>query len=227
MPALLLALAALASAPPAEPQPAPADPKPSLNCAKGPLHRSFGGTAWLVYGCDDKATLVVVAAEGNPASPFYFIFYPKGEERGLYGEGNGDRKATAPAFEDLKRLDSAAVEALLAEAERAGPASAAGPGAAPLPPTRARAIRPDLDLDYPPAALRAGEEGIVEYELAIGANGRVEACSILVSSGSAILDSETCRMVRARARFAPARDSEGRPVPDRLRERTSWRLPRS
>jgi len=153
---LLLALVALAEPSPAPAAPAPAGTPPALKCEKGPLQRSFGGTAWLVYGCEDKATLVVWAAEGNPAAPFYFILFPKGESRELYGEGTGDQKATAPAFEDLKRLDAAAIAALLAEAEQAG----AAPEPPPVPPTRARMKQPNLfaDLDYPPAAIRAGEE---------------------------------------------------------------------
>jgi hypothetical protein len=120
---VLAAFAAFAAAP-AAPGPAPAEARPSLECDKGPLHRSFGGTAWRVYGCEDKETLVVAAAPGNPAAPFYFILSGKGESRSLYGEGTGERKATAPAFEDLKRLDEAAIAALVAATERAGAAAA-------------------------------------------------------------------------------------------------------
>lgn len=228
---LFLALAAFAQpAAAAGPPPVPAEAPPPLKCEKGPLHRTFGGTAWQVYGCEDKSTLAVAAEEGNPAAPFYFILYPKGDGRELYGEGSGDRKATAPAYEDLKRLDAAAIAALLAEAEQAGVAPAAAPAAeqAPVPPTRARTHQPNLfgDMDYPAAAIRAREQGTVEYEIGVGANGRVERCTILVSSGSAILDSATCRMIQARARFTPALDAEGRPTSDSVRGRMIWRLPR-
>ena len=120
------AFAAAFAAAPAASGSAPAEAQPSLDCDKGPLHRSFGGTAWLVYGCEDKRTLVVAAARGNPAGPFYFILYRKGESLELYGEGTGDRKATAPAFEDLKRLDAGAVAALLAATEQAAAATAGG-----------------------------------------------------------------------------------------------------
>lgn len=227
---LFLALAAFAppavtDAPP--PGSAPAASAPSLNCDKGPLNRTFGGTAWLVYGCEDGKTLVVAAREGNPAAPFYFILYPKGDGHGLYGEGIGDKKATAPAFEDLKRLDSAAIAALVAEAEQAGAARAPLAAEAGVPATRALLKQPNLfaDLDYPPAALRAGHEGTVGFELEIGPNGRAMRCSILASSGSAILDSETCRMIRLRARFTPALDAEGRTTWDSRRGETVWRLP--
>ncbi|HEX8466872.1 MAG TPA: energy transducer TonB [Allosphingosinicella sp.] len=227
----LLVLAALAASPagpptpPAASAPGSAEASPPLSCEKGPLYRTFGGTAWVVYGCEDKTTLAVAAGEGNPAAPFYFILNSKDGERELYGEGAGDKKATAPAFEDLKRLDTAALAGLLAAAERAEPPPPPAPP--PAPATRARLKQPNLfaDLDYPPAAIRAGEEGAVEFELRLGPNGRVEGCTILVSSGSAILDSETCRMIRTRARFVPALDFEGRATWDSLRGRTTWRLP--
>jgi len=123
----ILALAALAAPSSSGPSPSPTVEPPPLKCEKGPLDRSYGGTAWHVFGCDDKATLVFWAATGNPAAPFYFISFPKGEKRELYGEGNGDKKATAPAFEALKGLDSAAIAALLAEAEQAAAAPAQPP----------------------------------------------------------------------------------------------------
>jgi TonB family protein len=66
--------------------------------------------------------------------------------------------------------------------------------------------------DYPAAAIRAGEQGQTGYRLTVGTNGRVTGCTITSSSGSAVLDSTTCRILRARARFRPARDSKGEPV---------------
>ncbi|HYI41059.1 MAG TPA: hypothetical protein VE053_12150 [Allosphingosinicella sp.] len=130
---LLLALAGLAApaVPAPVPAPAPSEAPPPLKCEKGPLNRTFGGTAWHVFGCEDKATLVFWAATGNPAAPFYFISFPKGGTRELYGEGTGDKKATAPAFEDLKRLDAAAIGALLAAVEQAGAAPAPEPAQPP------------------------------------------------------------------------------------------------
>ena len=112
----------------------------------------------------------------------------------------------------------------------------AAAGAAPEPPPYLSAPRPPWPLvmlhrllssdDYPPAALRNEERGDVDFRLAIGRDGRVSGCTITGSSGSAILDSATCRTIQARARFAPARDADGRPTSDRLRGRMSWRLPR-
>ncbi len=78
--------------------------------------------------------------------------------------------------------------------------------------------------DYPSAAIRNGEQGVVEYEIAISASGAVENCGIIRSSGSTSLDVATCQAVKERARFNPATDSQGRPVSAKGRYRFTWRL---
>jgi protein TonB len=80
------------------------------------------------------------------------------------------------------------------------------------------------DDDYPAAALRNSEQGKVKYRVEIGPDGRVSNCTITSSSGSSILDSATCRIIRSRARFVPATDERGNPVPDRREGEITWRL---
>ena len=80
--------------------------------------------------------------------------------------------------------------------------------------------------DYPPAALRNREQGRVAFALGIGADGRVNACRITASSGSAALDSATRRIMRSRARYTPATDMRGMPVPDADVGELNWTLPR-
>jgi periplasmic protein TonB len=80
------------------------------------------------------------------------------------------------------------------------------------------------DEDYPVSALRAGEQGRTSYRLTVGTNGRVTGCTITSSSGSAALDSTTCRILRARARFRPARDSKGEPVEASYEGAITWSL---
>lgn len=87
--------------------------KPSLQCETGPLHKSYGGSAWLVYSCSDDKTLVVVSDTGNPASPFYFVIYPENGQYGMSGEGNGSKDASDAAFQDLKKLTAAEIAAML------------------------------------------------------------------------------------------------------------------
>jgi hypothetical protein len=80
----------------------PGKPVP-LECKAGPDSRTIGGHTWLVFACDDGASVVIVSAEGNPASPFVFSFIKDllGEQR-LKGEGNGDEIASKAAYDELK-----------------------------------------------------------------------------------------------------------------------------
>lgn len=114
-------------------------------------------------------------------------------------------------------------------------AQAAVPPAPPPPPpppprrvapARAKANLGALvsDRDYPSEALRKFEEGPVGFRLQIGADGRVTGCRVTVSSGSALLDSATCRIMSERARFTAARDSNGKPTTDTFNARIIWRI---
>jgi TonB family protein len=120
----------------------------------------------------------------------------------------------------------------------AAPAGAAPKAVAPPPlvytympsqtaPARAKANLASLfsDEDYPAAALRNHEQGAVAFRLEIGADGSPTGCSVTGSSGSTLLDSTTCRLLMERARFEPARDSQGRPTADSYSGRIVWRLP--
>ena len=113
--------------------------------------------------------------------------------------------------------------AILQAAQSGAPPSTAAPPPPP-PPTDW-----PFDLfttdDYPPRAMRGEEEGRVGYHLEIGPSGRVTNCTIRRSSGSTALDEQTCRIVRVRARFTPARDSAGNAVPDTRDGEVTWRLP--
>lgn len=96
-----------------------------MKCEAGPLKRTYGGTAWLVYGCTDNESLVFVSDVGNPAMPFYFMFTPIDAVYQLHGEGTGDKTATAAAFGDLKAFTGEDIQSLLA-ATKAVPKPATG-----------------------------------------------------------------------------------------------------
>ena len=107
-------------------------------------------------------------------------------------------------------------------ATRGAVASAGRTGAAPAAPLQSL-VRPE---DYPASALAGREEGRPSFRIAVGADGRVAGCVILVSSGSSALDGTTCRLLRERARFTPARDAAGNPVADQYFGQLAWRVPR-
>lgn len=112
--ALAIALTLAGCAPAA----GPSEPEPAT-CLAGPVERTFGGTRWLVHGCDDRESLAIGAVPDNPAAPFVFILskvdgqYAVGGDR--IGEGRGDVDAILAADQDIRKLDPAAVEALLRE----------------------------------------------------------------------------------------------------------------
>jgi protein TonB len=79
--------------------------------------------------------------------------------------------------------------------------------------------------DYPAEAQRNNEEGTVQAELAVDAKGRVRDCTIIRSSGHRSLDDATCNILKRRARFRPARDVNGKAVPDSVvTPPVVWRL---
>ena len=80
--------------------------------------------------------------------------------------------------------------------------------------------------DYPPAAIRAEQEGAVRVALLVGIDGRVEACEILAGSGIKRLDRGTCRAAVRNGRFTPARDAQGTAIVSRIElPRVRWALP--
>ncbi|HTU10332.1 MAG TPA: energy transducer TonB [Allosphingosinicella sp.] len=109
----------------------------------------------------------------------------------------------------------------------APPAPPAPPPPRIVPPQRARANLNSYFSadDYPAAALRGNDQGTTGFSLTIGTNGRVEGCTVTASSGSAALDQATCRILRSRARYTPARDQNGNPTSGRDSGRVTWRLP--
>jgi protein TonB len=115
---------------------------------------------------------------------------------------------------------------LLAQPAAAAPAPPAATETPPPPRPTAWPFRMLSEDDYPAAALRGQQEGRVVYRITIGPEGRVSNCDVRISSGSQALDNATCRIVSRRARFTPARDSAGRPIPDTRDGDVLWLLPR-
>lgn len=78
--------------------------------------------------------------------------------------------------------------------------------------------------DYPAAARAKGEKGRSIFRILVDANGKVRECITVATSGSAVLDQQSCRMA-SRTRFKPARDAQGQKVPEYLRWAIDWRDP--
>lgn len=94
--ALLLALSSPAAA--------QQDEEQSLQCEIGGIAMQLGGNDWIAYGCDDSRSFVILSTANNPATPFYFIIAWNKDRYRIVGEGNGDKTASAAAFEELKSM---------------------------------------------------------------------------------------------------------------------------
>lgn len=108
----------------------------------------------------------------------------------------------------------------------------------PLPPSPMpslvppRGVRPRGDPglwatsnDYPARDLREGNQGVTRFTVTIGADGRVEGCTVIVSSGFPGLDEATCRNVSRRARFDAATDGNGARVASSYSGSIRWLIP--
>lgn len=100
-----------------------------------------------------------------------------------------------------------------------------------LTPKRARPVgQPGLWVtpnDYPAADLRAEHEGTTRFELSIGADGRVQSCRIVASSGWASLDSAACAKLTRRGKFAAATDASGAAVASTYSSAVQWIIPKN
>lgn len=97
-----------------------------------------------------------------------------------------------------------------------GSGSGTGGGGAGIG-TRPRLVSRSLsERDYPSNLRRiwpSGARVLVMFDVQI--NGRATGCSVYTSSGVPAIDQATCRLVETKLRFAPARDTSGRPRVDK------------
>jgi periplasmic protein TonB len=119
----------------------------------------------------------------------------------------------------------------------APPAPSAPPPPPPPPPPPAVAKRPNPipkgnpgnwanTNDYPSRALQQEREGTTRFRVTVGADGRVQSCSITGSSGHADLDDATCKNIQRRGRFDPALDGDGNPTTGSWGSSVRWVIPK-
>ncbi len=66
--------------------------------------------------------------------------------------------------------------------------------------------------DYPKALRETRPKGRTWTEVVVALNGRPISCRVTRSSGTALLDSETCRIIMQRFHFRPGKDAGGKPI---------------
>ena len=116
---------------------------------------------------------------------------------------------------------------------RIAPPAPVTPPAPPAPPavdkSRGAKVKGNwaarIQGDYPSSALRREEQGTVGMRITVGADGRVEACSVTSSSGSSALDEAACRGMQRYARYDPALNSAGNAVSTTMSQSIRYVLP--
>lgn len=81
------------------------------------------------------------------------------------------------------------------------------------------------DRDYKSAWARRELTGVASFRLDISQTGKVTGCRITGSTGHSELDKATCALVQSRAKFEPARGSNGEPVAGSYSSSVRWQLP--
>ncbi|NNC72779.1 MAG: TonB family protein [Sphingomonadaceae bacterium] len=136
----------------------------------------------------------------------------------------GERSATGRSV-GLTRSDDAAD----GETDTVNPAAATGGTLGPIQATPPEPIGDPaewvLQSDYPAEFMRNGEAGTTRYQMRVAANGLPTGCFVIGSSGHFQLDARACRRAESRARFTPARDTEGNAMPGIYSAEHIWIAP--
>lgn len=100
-----------------------------------------------------------------------------------------------------------------------------GDGAGGRDDTPPRLLRGRMNVsDLPGELLDTGFSGTTSVRYLVAQNGRVPSCEVTRSSGNAVIDETTCRLIRQRFRFRPSLDGNGRPVDSTIIENHSWEI---
>ncbi len=79
--------------------------------------------------------------------------------------------------------------------------------------------------DYPQVAARGRQTGVVAFALLIDEKGELADCTVVQTSGVAMLDSQSCAIINERASFVAAVGADGKPARSALMQRVRWELP--
>ncbi len=82
-----------------------------------------------------------------------------------------------------------------------------------------------LQQYYPARARKAGEQGLVGFNIRIDKDGQPTNCEVTHSSGFRHLDDETCQLVLIHAKFKPMKDAQGRKINFVTEGVVNWQIP--
>ncbi len=79
--------------------------------------------------------------------------------------------------------------------------------------------------DYPISMLNQGQQGLVQFRLNVGEDGKPTTCHIQQSTRPKEFDDIVCKRLMQRASFIPALDAEGKPFPSYYRSAVRFQMP--
>src|SRR5690349_20507432 len=104
----------------------------------------------------------------------------------------------------------------------ASPAQAA-PGK--MNPEKMKQISEVVFENYPPRALRNGEQGSVYFTVTLDKDAHPTACQVTYGSGHPLLDQETCDLIVQHAVFNSVKDKNGHATKSTHEGVVNWRIP--
>lgn len=79
--------------------------------------------------------------------------------------------------------------------------------------------------DYPGQAVMRRQSGMARIVALVDENGKMVDCTIVETSGIAVLDAQTCLIIRTRGTFGPAIGADGKPAKSVFTQRVRWDMP--
>ena len=76
--------------------------------------------------------------------------------------------------------------------------------------------------DIPTIVALRGDQAFIHFRLTVGIDGNPSGCAVVGSLRSKAFDEQTCQLLMRRARFHPARNAQGAPIPDYYIGRVRW-----
>lgn len=97
-------------------------------------------------------------------------------------------------------------------------------GGTPTTPLDAPVWARKLQENYPAHLVRAEQQGSVDVRLTVNKDGKASFCEVIAYSGPATFNDTACFQLLRHARFNPATDAAGNPVPSFYQTRITYRL---
>jgi protein TonB len=79
--------------------------------------------------------------------------------------------------------------------------------------------------DYPSDAVFKRQSGYAHVVVMVDEKGQIVDCTLIATSGIAVLDAQTCIILRKRGKFTPAIGADGKPTKGIFHQRVNWEMP--